>query len=184
MTQDKSGVVKLSANVKKMKFMQRGLTDDERQKLDENEKQVITREHWELDIPPIGKESSKFEIVSENYICEKHRHSRLSYGGFNKAIEKLMIELNQEGNGDKEQTDDVDDVNVSDKEMTDWFASCSTLVGTVAKKFKAKSGKEKMDGKNRKRFSPHNSNDIPSKVHKAHSSNVKTTFLKPSCEDE
>ncbi|MGH0122467.1 UNVERIFIED_CONTAM: hypothetical protein FKN15_005385 [Acipenser sinensis] len=47
------GTAKLSKNVLRMKFMQRGLDAETRKQLEEEEKRIISDEHWYLDLPEL-----------------------------------------------------------------------------------------------------------------------------------
>ena len=120
---------KLSLNVRKMKFMQRGMGEEERRELQASEK-IITSEHWELEIPSLGEQTTKFEIFESFLYCRPCLHGRMSFGGFNKQIEKVMLELS----GGEKVEEDVytEDADVSDNEMAEHYVS---LAGTVARRF-------------------------------------------------
>ena len=126
MTQEKRTTSKLSMNIRKMKFMQRSLTEQERRELEESEK-IITNEHWELDIPSLGVKNTKFEVAQSFLICESYRFGHLSFGGFNKYIERLMRELNSDETDEYHESADI-----SDNEMAEHYLS---LGGTIAKRF-------------------------------------------------
>ncbi|KTG35949.1 hypothetical protein cypCar_00038509 [Cyprinus carpio] len=49
----KDGAAKLSKNVLRMKFMQRGLDAELKQQLEEEEKRIVSDEHWSLDLPEL-----------------------------------------------------------------------------------------------------------------------------------
>ena len=44
---------KLSKNLLHMKFMQRGLDSETKKQLEEEEKKIISEEHWYLDLPEL-----------------------------------------------------------------------------------------------------------------------------------
>uniref|UniRef100_A0A8C7WP09 M-phase phosphoprotein 6 n=1 Tax=Oryzias sinensis TaxID=183150 RepID=A0A8C7WP09_9TELE len=45
--------VKLSKNLLRMKFMQRGLDAETKKQLEEDERRIISDEHWYLDLPEL-----------------------------------------------------------------------------------------------------------------------------------
>jgi len=129
MTQVKQSNTRLSLNVRKMKFMQRGMGEEERRELQASEK-IVTNEHWELEIPSLGERKIGFEILESFLYCRPCLHGRMSFGGFNKQIEKLMMELNGVKAKEEIYTEDAD---ISDNEMAEHYVS---LAGTVANRFK------------------------------------------------
>nr|CAB3263932.1 M-phase phosphoprotein 6-like [Phallusia mammillata] len=172
MTQEKPTPSKLSLNLRKMKFMQRGMSESERHSLEEANSKIITNEHWELDLPPMGKNDSSYEQLDGISLCVKLKHGRMSFGGFNKAIEKLMYELNREEKTEDDATADSD-ASVSDEEMAERY---STLIGTVAKKFKSKNTTDNdFERKGRKLDNDVNETEVPAKVKRTNK-----RFLKPS----
>ena len=122
----------LSLNIRKMKFMQRGMGEDEKRALQNSEK-IITSEHWELDIPSLGEKKKDFEIFESFLYCRPCLHGRMSYGGFNKQIEKLMLELN---GGKIEEEIYTEDADISDNEMAEHYVSLSSTVAKRFEKFK------------------------------------------------
>ncbi|XP_002122584.2 M-phase phosphoprotein 6-like [Ciona intestinalis] len=135
MTQEKKEGSKLSLNLRKMKFMQRCLGEEAKRELEESENRGVTSEHWELDLPNIEAKPCKYLILDSYNLCDNFKYGRLSYGGYNKVIEKLMEEFT------KKDVEVESDVSISDEEMTERFNS---LVGNVAKRFtKTKSGNKK-----------------------------------------
>ena len=113
MTHDKNGspkVTELSKNVRKMKFMQRGL--DEKAKAELEDEQIITSEYWELDITLPKLEKTKYESFKTLKDCEETRYSRISFGGFNKAFEDEQRE---------EEERVFSDGSISDEEMVKRF---------------------------------------------------------------
>lgn len=153
MTQEKhkSNSAQLSLNIRKMKFMQRCLGEEERRELEES-KRIITDEHWELDMPSLGDRNQKFEIIKSLLYCQSYYHGRLSFGGFNKSVEKLMKELNYFQDKVEPYVESVD---VSDNEMAEHYLS---LEGTLGKRFNRNNAPKK-------RFIDNENNaDIPSKA--------------------
>ncbi|KAG7218067.1 hypothetical protein INR49_020656 [Caranx melampygus] len=49
--------VKLSKNLLRMKFMQRGLDAETKKQLEEDERRIISDEHWYLDLPELAAKS-------------------------------------------------------------------------------------------------------------------------------
>ncbi|KAM6225343.1 M-phase phosphoprotein 6 isoform 2-T2 [Rhynchocyon petersi] len=123
---------KLSKNLLRMKFMQRGLDSETKKQLEEEEKKIISEEHWYLDLPEL-KEKESFIIEEQSFsLCEDLLYGRMSFKGFNP--EKLMLQMNS-----KNKTEDTEDepaeLDVSDEEMARRY---ETLVGTIGKKFTKK----------------------------------------------
>ncbi|KAM5137877.1 M-phase phosphoprotein 6 [Mantella aurantiaca] len=129
-------VGKLSKNLLRMKFMQRSLDPETKKLLEEEEKKIISDEHWFLDLPEL-KEKENYIIEERSFLpCEDFLFGRMSFKGFNPEIEKLMAQMNSRTTGEEENLDEREmDVDVSDEEMARRF---ETLVGTVQKKFAKK----------------------------------------------
>ncbi|NXH12757.1 MPH6 phase, partial [Bucco capensis] len=157
---------KLSKNLLRMKFMQRGLDSQTKKQLEEEEKKIITEEHWYLDLPDL-KEKESFIIEERSFMpCEDLLYGRMSFKGFNPEIEKLMIQMNSRCKEEENEVDDKMEADVSDEEMA--RRQYETLVGTIGKKFLRKRDQrvlqdEDNDGSN---------NSRPSKK-------AKKKFLKP-----
>nr|XP_014338012.1 PREDICTED: M-phase phosphoprotein 6 isoform X1 [Bos mutus] len=133
---------KLSKNLLRMKFMQRGLDSETKKQLEEEEKKIISEEHWYLDLPEL-KEKESFIIEEQSFLlCEDLLYGRMSFRGFNPEVEspplcffqKLMLQMNTKNKAEEveEQTVELD---VSDEEMARRY---ETLVGTIGKKFAKK----------------------------------------------
>ncbi|KAG8562809.1 hypothetical protein GDO81_015822 [Engystomops pustulosus] len=157
-------VGKLSKNLLRMKFMQRSLDPETKKQLEEEEKKIISDEHWFLDLPEL-KEKENFIIEERSFLpCEDFLYGRMSFKGFNPEIEKLMVQMNSKS---KEEVEDLEegkmDVDVSDEEMARRYES---LVGTIKKKFT-----KKRDRKAIQEDDDENSNIKSSKVKKG--------FIKP-----
>ncbi|XP_062056298.1 M-phase phosphoprotein 6-like [Lepus europaeus] len=120
---------KLSKNLLRMKFMQRGLDSETKKQLEEEEKKIISEEHWYLDLPELGEKESLVTEEQSFLLCEDLLCGRLSFRGFNPEVEKLMLQKAEEV---EEETVALD---VSDEEMARRY---ETLVGTIGKKFAKK----------------------------------------------
>ncbi|XP_074140838.1 M-phase phosphoprotein 6 [Sminthopsis crassicaudata] len=132
---------KLSKNLLRMKFMQRGLDAETKKQLEEEEKKIISEEHWYLDLPEL-KEKESFIIEEQSFmLCEDLLYGRMSFRGFNPEIEKIMVQMNS-----KQKDEEVEDVSmeadVSEEEMARRYES---LVGTIGKKFAKKRDRAQYD---------------------------------------
>ncbi|XP_053905104.1 M-phase phosphoprotein 6 [Malaclemys terrapin pileata] len=153
---------KLSKNLLRMKFMQRGLDSETKKQLEEEEKKIISEEHWYLDLPEL-KEKESFIIEERSFMpCEDLLYGRMSFKGFNPEIEKLMIQMNSRYKKEEIEADDTAEADVSDEEMARRY---ETLVGTIGKKFLKKRDQRVLQDEDE------NSNMRPSKA--------KKMFLKP-----
>ncbi|NXO04322.1 MPH6 phase, partial [Rhinopomastus cyanomelas] len=124
---------KLSKNLLRMKFMQRGLDSQTKKQLEEEEKKIISEEHWYLDLPDL-REKESFIIEERSFMpCEDLLYGRMSFKGFNPEIEKLMIQMNSKCKEEEVEVDDKMEADVSDEEMA--RRQYETLVGTIGKKF-------------------------------------------------
>ncbi|KAM3918750.1 M-phase phosphoprotein 6 [Leptodactylus fuscus] len=129
-------VGKLSKNLLRMKFMQRSLDPETKKQLEEEEKKIISDEHWFLDLPEL-KEKESFIIEERSFLlCEDFLYGRMSFKGFNPEIEKLMVQMNSKTKAEEEDLEEERmDVDVSDEEMARRYES---LVGSIKKKFAKK----------------------------------------------
>ncbi|CAM2101129.1 M-phase phosphoprotein 6 [Lepidochelys kempii] len=153
---------KLSKNLLRMKFMQRGLDSETKKQLEEEEKKIISEEHWYLDLPEL-KEKESFIIEERSFMpCEDLLYGRMSFKGFNPEVEKLMIQMNSRYKKEEIEADDTAEADVSDEEMARRY---ETLVRTIGKKFLKKRDQRVLQGEDE------NSNMRPSKA--------KKMFLKP-----
>ncbi|XP_057612379.1 M-phase phosphoprotein 6-like [Chionomys nivalis] len=130
---------KLSKNLLRMKFMQRGLDSETKKQLEEEEKKMISDEHWYLDLPEF-KEKESLIIEEQSFsLCEDLLYGRMSFRGFNPEVEclfqKLMLQMNSKNKAAAEDNDETVEVDVSDEEMARRY---ETLVGTIGKKFAKK----------------------------------------------
>ncbi|KAH0507416.1 M-phase phosphoprotein 6 [Microtus ochrogaster] len=126
---------KLSKNLLRMKFMQRGLDSETKKQLEEEEKKMISDEHWYLDLPEF-KEKESLIIEEQSFsLCEDLLYGRMSFRGFNPEVEKLMLQMNSKNKAAPEENDETVEVDVSDEEMARRY---ETLVGTIGKKFAKK----------------------------------------------
>ncbi|XP_038224840.1 M-phase phosphoprotein 6 [Dermochelys coriacea] len=153
---------RLSKNLLRMKFMQRGLDSETKKQLEEEEKKIISEEHWYLDLPEL-KEKESFIIEERSFMpCEDLLYGRMSFKGFNPEVEKLMIQMNSRYKKEEIEADDTAEADVSDEEMARRY---ETLVRTIGKKFLKKRDQRVLQGEDE------NSNMRPSKA--------KKMFLKP-----
>uniref|UniRef100_A0A8C2R137 M-phase phosphoprotein 6 n=1 Tax=Capra hircus TaxID=9925 RepID=A0A8C2R137_CAPHI len=68
-------------------FMQRGLDSETKKQLEEEEKKIISEEHWYLDLPEL-KEKESFIIEEQSFLlCEDLLYGRMSFRGFNPEVE-------------------------------------------------------------------------------------------------
>ncbi|KAM8945975.1 M-phase phosphoprotein 6 [Pelodytes ibericus] len=124
-------------------FMQRSLDAETKKQLEEDEKKIISDEHWYLDLPEL-KEKESFIIEERSILpCEDFLYGRMSFKGFNPEIEKLMIQMNAKTNTEEVVEEGKMDVDVTDEEMARRYES---LVGTIQKKFAKKRDQKVLKG--------------------------------------
>lgn len=128
------GTAKLSKNVLRMKFMQRSLDPDAKKQLEEDEKRVISDEHWYLDLPELMTNENIILTERSFVSCEDLVFGRISFKGFNPEIEKLMAVRGQKVNDEDMSKMDTD---ITDEEMASRYAD---LVSSIKKKFAKKRG--------------------------------------------
>ncbi|KAM4017714.1 M-phase phosphoprotein 6 [Anomaloglossus baeobatrachus] len=160
-------VGRLSKNLLRMKFMQRSLDPETKKQLEEEEKKIISDEHWFLDLPEL-KEKENFIIEERSFLpCEDFLYGRMSFKGFNPEIEKLMVQMNSKTTDITAEEEDPDfgkmDVDVTDEEMALRYES---LVGSIGKKFAKKRDHKAIEAQE------HDHSNV--KSHK-----VKKAFIKP-----
>lgn len=128
---------KLSKNLLRMKFMQRGLDAETKKQLEEDERRIISDEHWYLDLPELKTKENL--IVEEKSIvpCEDLRYGRVSFKGFNPEVEKLMALMNPKEDTEEEEEEDLRKMqtDVTDEEMALRYES---LVSSMKMKFAKK----------------------------------------------
>ncbi|XP_041964857.1 M-phase phosphoprotein 6 [Alosa sapidissima] len=132
---DTDGTAKLSKNVLRMKFMQRSLDPDAKKQLEEDEKRVISDEHWFLDLPELMANEHVLLMEKSVVSCENLVFGRISLKGFNPEIEKLMTVRSQNVNDEEEMS--KMDTDITDEEMATRYAD---LVDSIKKKFAMKRG--------------------------------------------
>ncbi|XP_054889567.1 M-phase phosphoprotein 6 [Poeciliopsis prolifica] len=135
--------VKLSKNLLRMKFMQRGLDAETKKQLEEDEKRIISDEHWYLDLPELKAKENL--IIEEKSLvpCEDLIYGRMSFKGFNPEVEKLMVLLNPKDEKEEEEEDmGCMQTDITDEDMALRYES---LVGTMKKKFAKKRERAAMD---------------------------------------
>ncbi|GCC28436.1 M-phase phosphoprotein 6 [Chiloscyllium punctatum] len=131
----RENAMKLSKNLLKMKFMQRSLDTETKKQLEEEEKKIISDEHWYLDLPEL-KEKESHIIEEKSFVpCEEMLFGRMSFKGFNPEIEKLVAQMYSQNENDESDEDVKMEVDVSDVEMARRYES---LVGTIKRKFTKK----------------------------------------------
>ncbi|XP_028305712.1 M-phase phosphoprotein 6-like [Gouania willdenowi] len=139
--------VRLSKNLMRMKFMVRCLDVETKKQLEEDEKKIISDEHWYLDLPDLT--TMENVIVEEKSFvpCEDLRYGRMSFKGFNPEVEKLMALLNPKDEGEEEEEGDGGQMqmDVTDEEMALRYED---LVGSMRKKFAKKRDKERTEEDN------------------------------------
>ncbi|XDV52516.1 hypothetical protein PO909_021240 [Leuciscus waleckii] len=133
------GAAKLSKNLLRMKFMQRGLDAEVKKQLDEEEKRIISDDHWFLDLPEL-KAKENHIVEERSYVpCEDLVYGRMSFKGFNPDVEKLMLLMNahKEEEEDEEEDETLSrmETDITDEEMARRYES---LVGSMRKKFAKK----------------------------------------------
>ncbi|XP_009075252.1 PREDICTED: M-phase phosphoprotein 6 [Acanthisitta chloris] len=152
--------------------MQRGLDSQTKKQLEEEERKIISEEHWYLDVPDL-KEKESCIVEERSFMrCEDLVFGRMSFKGFNPEIEKLMIQMNSRCKEEIE-VDDGMEADVSDEEMARRY---ETLVGTIGKKFLRKRDqrvlKDDVEDDEDNEVEDVNSNTRPKKK-------AKKMFLKP-----
>ncbi|CAH2324044.1 M-phase phospho 6 [Pelobates cultripes] len=127
-------VARLSKNLLRMKFMQRSLDAETKKQLEEDEKRIISDEHWYLDLPEL-KEKESFIIEERSFLpCEDFLFGRMSFKGFNPEIE-LMVQMNSKTKDEEVVDEGKMEVDVTDEEMALRYES---LVSSIQKKFAKK----------------------------------------------
>ncbi|XP_072135967.1 M-phase phosphoprotein 6 isoform X2 [Mobula birostris] len=131
----RENTMKLSKNLLRMKFMQRSLDTETKQQLEEEEKKIISDEHWYLDLPEL-KEKENHIIEEKSFVpCEELLFGRMSFKGFNPEIEKLVAQMYSKNENEEPEDQSKMDVDVSDEEMARRYES---LVGSIKRKFTKK----------------------------------------------
>ncbi|XP_059849136.1 M-phase phosphoprotein 6 [Hypanus sabinus] len=131
----RENTMKLSKNLLRMKFMQRSLDTETKQQLEEEERKIISDEHWYLDLPEL-KEKENHIIEEKSFVpCEELLFGRMSFKGFNPEIEKLVAQMYSKNENEEPEDQSKMDVDVSDEEMARRYES---LVGSIKRKFTKK----------------------------------------------
>ncbi|XP_056271980.1 M-phase phosphoprotein 6 [Pseudoliparis swirei] len=127
--------VKLSRNLLSMKFMQRGLDEEMKKQLEEDEKRIISDEHWYLELPEL-KAKENFVVEERSFVpCEELKFGRISFKGFNPEVEKLMLLMNPKEEEEEEEQESRMPADVTDEEMALRYEG---LVRSIKKKFATK----------------------------------------------
>ncbi|XP_069028893.1 M-phase phosphoprotein 6 isoform X1 [Embiotoca jacksoni] len=136
--------MKLSKNLLRMKFMQRGLDAETKKQLEEDERRIISDEHWYLDLPELKAKENLIIEEKSFVLCEDLKYGRMSFRGFNPEVEKLMALMNpkdEEEEGEEEDTRRMQ-TDVTDEEMALRYES---LVDSLRKKFAKKRERASME---------------------------------------
>ncbi|XP_069580595.1 M-phase phosphoprotein 6 isoform X2 [Brachyistius frenatus] len=124
--------------------MQRGLDAETKKQLEEDERRIISDEHWYLDLPEL-KAKENLIIEEKSFVsCEDLKYGRMSFRGFNPEVEKLMALMNpkdEEEEGEEEDTRRMQ-TDVTDEEMALRYES---LVDSLRKKFAKKRERASME---------------------------------------
>ncbi|XP_061578266.1 M-phase phosphoprotein 6 [Cololabis saira] len=155
--------VKFSKNLLRMKFMQRGLDAETKKQLEEDEKRIISDEHWYLDLPELNAKENLILEEKSFGPCEDLLFGRMSFRGFNPEVEKLMALLNPKDEDEEEEDVSHMQTDVTDEEMALRYES---LVGSMKKKF----------AKKRKSAAAADEDDVN---HNTTEAKTKREFLKP-----
>lgn len=142
------GPKQLSRTVMAMKFMKRRIANEEQS----DEYKIAPDDAWYADIPSeIRKSRSKPETLSYSVCMDLITNGHMSFGSFNKDVEKEMVAMSREDNGELSDSGN----SVSDNEMAERYVGCSignpvntvvlyirlryeNLIGTLGKKVKRK----------------------------------------------
>ncbi|XP_029952154.1 M-phase phosphoprotein 6 isoform X2 [Salarias fasciatus] len=128
--------------------MQRCLDADTKKLLEEEERRIISDEHWYLDLPEL-KARENVVVEEQSFVpCEELRFGRMSFRGFNPEVEKLMVLLNPRAEGEEEEDEEQRrkmQADVTDEEMAQRYQA---LVGSMKKKFAKKRERAAMDEDN------------------------------------
>lgn len=115
--------------------MQRGLNEEAKRELEDIDNNITANENWSLKITCHVTKDKKYNTFQEYITCLPLRYGRMSFGGFNKPLEKLLAEAEVEEDGVES-----DGASIGDEEMAEHFSAVNE---TVAKKFKRKSDRGK-----------------------------------------
>ncbi|XP_063294512.1 M-phase phosphoprotein 6 [Pelobates fuscus] len=141
-------VARLSKNLLRMKFMQRSLDAETKKQLEEDEKRIISDEHWYLDLPEL-KEKESFIIEERSFRpCEDFLFGRMSFKGFNPEVEKLMVQMNSQTKDEEVVDEGKMEVDVTDEEMALRYES---LVGSIQRKFAKKRDQKVLEDEDQNR---------------------------------
>ncbi|KAG7274789.1 hypothetical protein CRUP_015776, partial [Coryphaenoides rupestris] len=107
---------KLSKNLLRMK---RGLDAETKKQLEEDERRIISDEHWYLDLPELKAKESHIIEERSFVTCEDLKYGRMSFKGFNPEVEKLMLLMNAKEETEEEAVEDLSRMltDVTDEEM-------------------------------------------------------------------
>lgn len=123
---------KLSTNLLRMKFMQRGLDSENQKQLEEEERKTIRDEHWYLDLPELKEKESFIIEEQSSSVCEDLLYGRMPFRGFNPEVEKVMLLMNSRNRVAAAEEEETVEADVSEEEMARRY---ETLEGTIGKMF-------------------------------------------------
>ncbi|XP_059986173.1 M-phase phosphoprotein 6 isoform X3 [Lagenorhynchus albirostris] len=125
--------------------MQRGLDSETKKQLEEEEKKIISEEHWYLDLPEL-KEKESFIIEEQSFLlCEDLLYGRMSFRGFNPEVEKLMLQMNAKNKAEEVEEETVE-LDVSDEEMARRHQIILSLSNRICKASEADSSQKLTPG--------------------------------------
>ncbi|XP_062857921.1 M-phase phosphoprotein 6 isoform X2 [Trichomycterus rosablanca] len=117
--------------------MQRGLDAEVKKQLEEEEKRIISDDHWYLDLPQL-KAKESYIVEERSYVsCEDLVYGRMSFKGFNPEVEKLMVLMNAPREEEDEEETDMArmETDITDEEMALRYES---LVESMKRRFAKK----------------------------------------------
>ncbi|KAM9753369.1 M-phase phosphoprotein 6 [Menidia menidia] len=168
--------VKLSKNLLRMKFMQRGLDADTRKQLEEEERRTISDEHWQLDLPEL-RAKENLVVEERSFVpCEDLLFGRMSFRGFNPEVEKLMVLLNPPEEQKEEEEGGGMQADVSAEEMALRYES---LVASMKKKFTRKRDRRSVDLDQNLNQNQDLNQNLDQDLNQNQPSKAKRGFLKP-----
>ncbi|XP_006814109.1 M-phase phosphoprotein 6-like [Saccoglossus kowalevskii] len=136
-----SGRAHLSKHLMQMKFMQRRQDNENKVEFEESQQRRIDETHWVIDVPELTAKQNRYSLEPSHIACECLKFGRMSFKGFNPAIEKIMKTYDTEQELELAEEREKE-IAVSDDEMAKRYDS---LIGTVGKKFVKKRHRSSAD---------------------------------------
>ncbi|XP_057291180.1 M-phase phosphoprotein 6-like isoform X2 [Hydractinia symbiolongicarpus] len=125
----------LSKNVLQMKFMQRGIEQQNVKAYEGLKQSQIKQSHWVMGGVENQVKQLPYEFDTSQIYCEELLPiGRMSFLGYNPQVEKIHQMILREARKKSKSNEDEDEL--SDEEMAHRYEN---LIGTVAKKFEKKS---------------------------------------------